>query len=319
MAGPTLMAHGTPTQQKRVPRADAPRRRGRGASSSASPGSGSDLASLSTRAERDGDEWVLDGQKVWTSSAHTRRLGHLPGPHRPRRRRSTPASPTSSSTCTRPASTCGRCGRSTAPSTSTRCSSTACACRRDHVVGDVGDGWRVAMTTLTAERTVDRRGRPDRLAGGRGPGPAPRSRPATPCCARRSRASHTREMIQRWLVYRVRTAVAKGVPPGPEAAVLKLREQPPGRARRLAAHVDPRRRPGRSGTTTRPTAASGRTCSCSSGRAASAAAPRTSSATSSASASSASPASPTPSRATPGGTSPRADASQWVRRDAEPE
>ena len=70
MLGPTLILHGTPEQQARYlpPILDGDVVWAQGYSE---PGAGSDLASLQTRADRDGDDLVLNGQKIWTSGAHT--------------------------------------------------------------------------------------------------------------------------------------------------------------------------------------------------------------------------------------------------------
>ena len=70
MLGPTLIMHGSEEQKAQYlpPILNAEATWAQGYSE---PGSGSDLASLTTRAVRDGDEFVLNGQKIWTSAAHT--------------------------------------------------------------------------------------------------------------------------------------------------------------------------------------------------------------------------------------------------------
>ena len=76
MAGPTIIAHATELQKKRyLP----PLLAGDEiwCQLFSEPGAGSDLANVTTRAQRDGDSWIVTGQKVWSSSAHEADFGIL--------------------------------------------------------------------------------------------------------------------------------------------------------------------------------------------------------------------------------------------------
>jgi alkylation response protein AidB-like acyl-CoA dehydrogenase len=221
MAGPTIIAHGTDAQKKRYLR---PTLRGEEVWCQlfSEPGAGSDLAGLSTRAERDGDEWVVNGQKVWTSGAHFSDLGILlarTDPTVPKHRGITYllVDMHAAGIDVRPLQQMtGATGFNEVFLTDVRVPV-------ENTLGDVNAGWGVAMTTLANERTF--------MGGGGGRSLAFRDLTALARSQGADRdlvirqglaASFTRAEISRYLAMRVRTQTSRGLPPGPEASVSKL-------------------------------------------------------------------------------------------------
>jgi alkylation response protein AidB-like acyl-CoA dehydrogenase len=152
LLGPTVLAFGTPQQKERFLRPIAEVRE-LWCQGYSEPGAGSDLASLTTSARPDGDDWVITGQKVWTSLAREADWCFVLARTEPGSRRSAGLSyllvPMNQAGITiRPIR------QLTGTSEFNEVFFDGARTTRDMVVGEVGDGWRVAMATLAIERGV---------------------------------------------------------------------------------------------------------------------------------------------------------------------
>jgi alkylation response protein AidB-like acyl-CoA dehydrogenase len=150
MGAPTVLTHGSEEQKDRYLR---PLFTGEEiwCQLFSEPGAGSDVASLSSRAVRDGDEWVVNGQKVWTTLAHIARWGMLVArtdPELPKHRGLTyfVVDMKAPGVEVRPLR------QITGEAEFNEVYFTDVRIPDRERLGEVGDGWRVSVTTLMNER-----------------------------------------------------------------------------------------------------------------------------------------------------------------------
>jgi alkylation response protein AidB-like acyl-CoA dehydrogenase len=188
------------------------------------PGAGSDLAAVTTRARRDGDEWVVDGQKIWTSGADRCTGIFVLARTDPEARKHEGLSfllvPLD-----QPGVEVRPIRHMAGGGEFCEVFFTGARTRADMVVGPVGAGWSVARTLLTFERGEEAATNPllfraeiDRLIE-----LARRTRRAgDPVVRQRLARCYARVEVMRWLGYRILTDVLAGGEIGHAASVSKL-------------------------------------------------------------------------------------------------
>lgn len=232
LAAPALFAHGTDEQRLRfLP--PIVRNEEKWCQLFSEPGAGSDLASLATRAERDGDEWVLTGQKVWSTWAHLSDFAVVlarTDPDTPKRKGITyfllPLD--------QPGVDVRPLRHITGDIDFNEVFLDGARTPDANRVGGVDDGWRVANATLSGERQMvsgSGSGGVDRI-GGSGADRLVRaarqrqagSRGQDPVFRQALMRVYTEERIRDWTNQRVRAGLKAGRPPGPASSIGKVHQ-----------------------------------------------------------------------------------------------
>jgi len=225
MVAPTILAHGTDEAKSQYLR-DLYRGDTVACQLFSEPGAGSDLASLQAKAVRDGDEWIVTGQKVWTSNAHLSEIGEIicrTDPEMPKHRGLTGfvVDMTAPGVEIRPLR------QMTGGASFNEVFFNEVRIPDTHRLGDVNGGWGVALTTLMNERASIGAG-----GGGGGGGlTSPRRIHAMlehfglandAVVVDQAIRIYSQFMVARWTNQRALDKIKAGALPGPELSTAKL-------------------------------------------------------------------------------------------------
>ena len=225
MVAPTILAHATETA-KRLYLRDLWRGDIIACQLFSEPGAGSDLAGVQTRATRDGDEWIVNGQKVWTSGAQYSDIGEIicrTDPDLPKHKGLTGFIVDMSA----PGIEVRPLRQITGGASFNEVFFTDVRVPADHLLGEVNGGWSVALTTLMNERASIG-------GGGGGPGIGAGSmhrlidlaghlaRNEDPVIRQKIADTWIHLQVARYTNQRALAKLSAGELPGPELSIAKL-------------------------------------------------------------------------------------------------